>query len=896
MRHILQVRKPALLIIFFILCFEHGWAQISDLPSKETVVGDIVEQVLLFPQEKVYLQTDKPVYLSGEKIWLSAYIVDAVLHKPVSDRYVIAELINPADSVISRIKIRKNEGAFSGHIQLDQRAPRGDYTLCAYTENMLNTVEDTYFKRKIRIESPLSATMVSEVKFRYGQGDRVTAEVVFRDLMTRQKTTPEELRMRINDQPLVEVKAASDTTAYFSFRLPVKNRGRVLFIETKNHSEFIAVPFPRDDYDVSFYPEGGYLMNGVRCVVAFKILNSNGLPESVTGKVFDNTGHECAQMSVLHDGMGLFHLNPEEGMTYYAVCRNEAGIEKRFELPTARNALYSLQVETALNELVVSVIRSPEISDQQVLFLVMHTRGMIHYAESWDHNYGSIVFDPALFPSGVMQIILFDEKLNPLSERLVFCMNDDQAHAEMITDLQNYESRDPVKATLKITDSSGIPLGGKISVSVTDDNDVKPDTTSTIMSALLLTSDLKGNINDPAYYFRERNTEVLHALDLLMLTNGWRRYNLPEVVRGNYTGPQLPVQSGMEISGRLKRLLNDKPVVKGKVTIFSWDGGYFDEAETDSAGSFFFSNIEFPDSTEFILQALNEKGKDYIELLLDEERFALASGLPSAPSSGKVDFREAEHLSGYIARADSRYTIENGMRTIDIEEVIIKGKAPEKKDYSFSYYMPKGSSSATVLNSEQIEEFHPALVSDIFIHIPFTRIENGKVIIERMSYSLNGTVYAVLIIDDIIIHDYDIDMFDPSNIERIGILKGTSASILGGAGFGGAVVITTKRGRFEYINQPKYNIKKTVPLGYQVPVEFYSPRYDTPELRDNGQPDLRTTVYWNPNITVSETGEALFDFYTADAATTYTAVVEGVAADGSLIRVIKKIVRKQART
>lgn len=886
------IRKSTFLPVLFLLFSEPGWTQINPLPTKDSVVRNIVEQVLRFPQEKIYIQTDKTVYLCGEEIWFSAYVVDAVLHKPLKDQYVIAELINPADSVISRIKIRQTDGVYSGHFPLSERVPRGTYTLCAYTENMLNTGGESIFKKSIRIESPLSATMTSDVSFRFGTGDRITAEVTFRDIRAQRKTKPEELKMRINDQPLTEVQTGSDTVSYFNFRLPEQSRKRVLYLETGNHSEFVTVPFPANDYDVSFYPEGGYLMTGVRSKVAFKVLNSNGLPENITGKVFDNAGRECAQVSALHDGMGLFYLLPEEGLTYHAICRNEDGMEKRFELPAARNGIYSLQVETEGNELFVSVIKSPDISDQSELFLVMHTRGMIHYAKSWDNNYESIAFNSDLFPSGVMQIILFDDKLHPLSERMVFCLNDDQAHTEMITDRQDYDSRDNVHAGLKVTDSKGNPLSGKLSVSVTDDNDVRPDTVSTIMSALLLTSDLKGNINDPGYYFRESNPEVRQALDLLMLTNGWRRYDIPEVIRGNYTSPASPVTGGMEISGRAKRLLSDKPVVNGKVTIFSWDAGYFDETLTDSAGTFVFNKIEFPDSTEFIVQALNEKGKDYIELLVDEDRFAQASGLPQRVSHERAQAKESIQMAGYVARADVKYTLENGMRTIDIEEVVIMGQAPEKKSYNFSYYMPKGSSSATLLTSEQIEELHPAVVSDIFIHIPFTRIENGKVVIERMSYGLNGTNYAVLIIDDIIIHEYDIDALDPTNIERIGILKGTASSILGGYGSGGAVVITTKKGHFEFKETPKYNIKKVSPLGYQEPAEFYSPRYDTPELRNNGQPDLRTTIYWNPNVTVSDAGEASFDFYTADASTTYTAVVEGVASDGSVVRNIKKIVRK----
>jgi hypothetical protein len=757
---------------------------------------------------------------------------------------------------------------------------------------MLNTGGESIFKKKISIESPLSATVISEVNFRFVAVDRITAEVIFRDIRSQKKVKPDELKMRINYQPLAKVQAANDTVSYFNFRLPEQSRKRVLYLETRNHSEFVTVPFPANDYDVSFYPEGGYLMTGVQSKVAFKILNSNGLPENITGKIFDSAGRECADITALHDGMGLFYLLPEEGLTYHAICMNKAGIEKRFDLPEPRNGIYSLQVEHDGNELFVSVLRSPKKRDQSGLFIVMHTRGMIHYAKGWDHNFETIAFNSDLFPSGVMQIILLDENLNPLSERMVFCLNDDQAHTEMITDRQHYDSRDHVHTGLKITDSKGIPLSGKFSVSVTDDNDVRPDTVSTIMSALLLTSDLKGNINDPGYYFRESNPEVHQALDLLMLTNGWRRYDVAEVIRGNYISPEYPVTGGMEISGRAKRLLSERPVADGKVTIFSWDAGYFDETMTDSAGIFTFNRIEFPDSTEFIVQALNERGRDYIELLLDEDRFPQASGLPQQGSPVQAQIEEAIQMASYVSRADAKYTLDNGMRTIDIEEVVIKGQAPEKKNHNFSYYMPKGSSSATLLTSEQIEELHPALVSDIFIHIPFTRIENGKVVIERMSYGLNGTNYAVLIIDDIIIHDYDIDALDPTNIERIGILKGTAAGILGGDGSGGAVVITTKKGHFEFKETPKYNIKKVTPLGYQKPAEFYSPRYDTPELRNNGQPDLRTTIYWNPNITVSEAGEAAFDFYTADASTIYTAVVEGVASDGSVVRKIKKIVRK----
>jgi len=286
---------------------------------------------------------------------------------------------------------------------------------------------------------------------------------------------------------------------------------------------------------------------------------------------------------------------------------------------------------------------------------------------------------------------------------------------------------------------------------------------------------------------------------------------------------------------------------------------------TDSTGRFAFRGIEFPDSTEFVIQALNKAGRPAVDLILERDLFPGVTALPVSPPEVIEETGNEAQMSRYITRADTKYTMENGMRTVYIEEVIINAKAPEKKKYSFSYYMPQiNMPSVNMLDYEQIEEIHPIFLSEIINHIPFTRVENGIVIIDRMRFNLNSQLTAVLVLDDMIIYDYDIDMIDPYSVERIAILKGSQASILGGAGAGGAVVITTKKGANAYKPMPKFNIKTIIPLGFQKPAEFYSPRYETQEQREIGPPDLRTTIYWNPNVTLSAGGEAAFGFYTAD--------------------------------
>ncbi len=862
----------------------------------DSLLKSIVEQIILFPQEKIHIHTDRDVYISGETIWFRAHVADAVLHTPKSNQYVHAELINPLDSIVERIKVRPDSGAFRGHIELDQTLPEGDYTLHAWTENMLNPGADYTFRKKIRVEGPLSATVNTVITFRHEKGDRYTVDVSFEEIKSGEKIMPQGLRMRVNREPVADIDPDRDTVARYSFRLPAESDRRVLYIESSKSREYSVIPAPDDDYEVSFFPEGGYIPSGESSRIAFKVINSRGLPENARISVTDSAGIVVARAETVHDGMGQFYITADRKEVFSAVCTNDRGLEKRYELPRAKDGIFALSTEKTGDTLFVSLLKSSDITEEQNLFLLLHTRGIIHYAMPWNNDFSTISFNTGKFPSGILQVILFDANMNPLSERFVFCLGDDQSRTIFEPDRQNYEKRQQVTAAVQIRGPDGAPRSGSFSVSVTDNNDVIPDSTVSILNTILLTSDLKGHINNPGFYFQKNNPHAAEGVDLLMLTNGWRRYDIPAALAGNFQRMKYPARSGMEISGTVRTLITGKPVKKSEVTIFSWGTGYFDITETDSTGRFTFSGIEFRDSTEFVIQALNKAGRPFVDLVLENEMFLSEKALPVKTADITEESEVSERLSSYITRADTRYTMENGMRTVYIEEVIIKGKAPDKKKYSFSYYMPKVTQqSLYMIDYDFITEMQPTFMSDIIYRFPFTRVENGKVIIDRMSYSLDGgsgSRPAVLVLDDMIIQEYNIDDLDPYSIERVAILKGAQTVLLGGAGAAGAIVITTKKGMSAYKEVPKYHIKTTTPLGYQEPVEFYSPRYETKDKRESGPPDLRTTIYWNPDVKVSADGDAVFDFYTSDATAEYTVLLEGITADGLIIYSRNRISRK----
>ena len=455
----------------------------SSIPDSLTSLFN--NQLAVFPQEKIYIHTDKPYYISGERIWFRAYLADAITHIPTPiSRYVYIELVTTASSrCLTRIKIRQAEGAYHGHLFIPDDAPEGDYILRAYTTFMQSQDKHYFFTKNIRIGDPQTRTAL------------------------------------INTQ----------------------------------------APVPENDFDVSFYPEGGSLMLGTACNITFKALKSNGRATDISGIIYDQSGVEIQKISSDYLGMGCFSFTAEKGKSYYAVCENDKGQSKRFDLPAAIDKGYALSVNRSADRIYVTVLQPAKSTQNNELYLLAHTRGKVHLAMLWDNDKNRVDLPKEQFPSGVLHLILFDAGLNPVSERLVFINNQDQAGIDVQSDQPVFTARSCVKNRITITDSDGEPLAGSFSVAVTSDSEVMPDTASNILTYLLLTSDLRGTIENPAYYFRD-NPSSEQALDLLMRTQGWRRYDIAALAKGRFSRPTTPIEAGAEISGTVKSVLTGKPV------------------------------------------------------------------------------------------------------------------------------------------------------------------------------------------------------------------------------------------------------------------------------------------------------------------------------------------------
>ena len=825
----MKKRQICIACLFLLyLPFTGSSQEVPEFSIREFIESNMMEQLRRYPQEKIYLHVDRDYYIPGDRIWFKAYLTHASTHQRFDgSRYVYVDLVSPADTLISRVRIRPDDnGLHHGNIHLTEVVPEGYYTLCAYTKYLSNNEEDYIYKKQIRIGNPVVADNTDD-----GDRSRTVRQV-------------------------------------------------------------------KEDFDVSFFPEGGHLLEGVLCRVAFKALNSGGYSEYVMGKIVDQNDNEIVSLNTLHAGMGGFGFIPERGKAYTAVCYNAAGKSKRIRLPEAQRSSYTLTTSYWRNKrLTVGRLKSADLKSFDQMYVLVHSRGMLLYFGEWDKDREYLSFVEDQLPSGVIQILLFDKDMNPVSERLVFSEGRDQAILELSTDREEYKMRENVLTDVRLLDSEGRPLNGDLSVSVTDDNDLSVNSSSTIFSTLLLTSELKGHIENPGYYFEEDNDIALYALDYLMMTQGWRRYDIPEVMKGNFSYAEQPFEKSMEVAGRVERLLTSGSIKEGDVTLMIMNTMESMSSKTDANGRFNFSEMEYPDSTIFFFHSVNRKGSERVELKLDESLLKSKS-LVKSP---KIDKKRMEQLasllsmdhgdskSRFMEKAKERYKYDEDMRLIYLPEVEIVAKKPELEPEIWSVYSKFASRSITL---SRIQEMNAVSVEEIFRRVP------GLVVSQRfdgvryvLELRLPGGFTPLVMIDDVAIEGDD-DVFSLINvqdIERIDIFSHEQGGLFGTRAPGGAVSITTRKGVVGSKENIGFNRRILMPLGYQHPVEFYSPRYETDTQKFDIMPDLRTTIYWKPDVVVTEEGQASLDFYTADFTTTYSMVVEGLSEDGRVVRGVKQI-------
>ncbi len=874
--------KKVFLIISFFYLGSTLLAQDSDMVV-DTVVKRFTEQLTYFPHEKIYLQTDKADYLSGERIWLRSHLVDALNNQPTfMSRYVYVELFNPFDELVKRVKIRHDStGVYAGYLDLDQELPEGSYTLRAYTRYMRNRGNEAFFRKTVNVLDPYSLQIEPLPEFSLLEKG-VDVNFKFIERVNGDTIVPEIVTLKMADGPIKTVSPKNGFDFRERFPLAEKsNRNLLLSIVHKGrkYNRYYSIPYPSSDFDVSFHPEGGWLVPGQTCRVGFKAVNPSGLGEDISGIIYDSKDKEVMQFKSLKLGMGFFNFIPEDGEKYHAVCMTGNGDTRRFDLPVPDTRAVAVNVKQLRNHFLVHILKG-ESARVDSLSLVIHHKGIVLHHEPCSSESGNYTFPEEFFPSGISSVLLLDAHYNIISERLVFNINgEDFATLETNLSAPLYQCRKLVTLNLQLAGTGMESAHNNIAVSVVDKNVVVPDTANSLVSTLLLSSELKGYVESPASYFTGKR-EDLTALDVLLLTQGWRRYDIPGVLKGKIENPEILPEQFQEISGKAEAMFF-RSMDEGKISLYATLDtlSSMEITAADEKGRFMFM-VEFPEGTEITVQSLDRKERAGNFISLDEITYpdyhlATLSARRQLKGADKADF----DIDSYLKHADEEYSQKYGMRNIMLEEVTVTAKSI--KNYKESvYYSPISSSGLTTAEDIRKRNFSSMLA--VLLATEGVVVRGG----DRIT-TTRSDMPILFVIDDMPYTSFDVLSMDVNDIDNLFVIKEHTSMFGYYPETSGALVITTSGSSYQRIKS--INIDRIRPLGYQEAAEFYSPKYETKAQFESPMSDLRTTIYWNPGVQFSPSGEAVIEFYSADSPTTYQVVGEGVTVDGKMVQFSREI-------
>lgn len=872
----LQSKRSITVLLGVLLYF----SSLSAQTMQDTIIANfsLMERI---PKEKLYLHLDKPFYGAGEKIWFKGYLVNATTHQDNSQsNFIITELINRSDSIVERKKIRRDSLGFHNAFTLPATLPAGDYYLRGYSNWMLNEDPDFFFSRNIKIGNSIDNTIVSSIEYQQEDDTHYTAKIKFTSNVQAvfENTTIKYLYLE-NGKIKNKGKKKTDENGWISISLPDLKSPAARRIEVEfDDPQYIYkrtfyLPVFTNDFDVKFFPEGGALLSIPHQNVAFKVQGADGFSKEIEGFLFNSKGDTLTNFRSEHNGMGIFTMNPVNNETYYVTVRTNDSITKRFDLPAIEPKGISIAMSHYKQEIRYEIQKTEATEWPQKLFLLAHTRGKLAILQPINPKRTFGKMNDSLFTEGITHFMLIDEQGNALSERLIFVPDHKPNQWQITADQPTYGKREKVSLQIAAKDNEGNPVEGTFSVSITDRKSIQPDSLAdNILSNLLLTSDLKGYVEDPAYYFLNQDARTLRSIDYLMMTHGWRRHKMENVLRTPSLNFTNYIEKGQTISGRIMGFFGAN-VKKGPICVLAPKYNIIATTETDEKGQFIV-NTSFRDSTTFLVQARTKKGFAGVDILMDPPQYPVATH--KAPYfNGATTFME-----DYLMNTRDQYYMEGGMRVYNLKEVTVTAK--RERPSSKSIYT--GGINTYTVEEDRLQGYGQTAF-DAASRLPSVTITNGSEIHIR-----NNSEPAIIVIDDIVYEDASDILKDiqVSDMSSISLLRGADAVILGPRASGGAVVITLKDPR-NLPARPAQGIITYTPLGYSESVEFYHPTYDTPEKKNAQRSDFRSTVYWNPELRLDAEGKATIEYYTPDSTAPEDIIIEGVDKNGKVCRILQTI-------
>jgi TonB-dependent SusC/RagA subfamily outer membrane receptor len=880
-----------------LMVFMPGYAQ-NNLAQ---ALNNLQKQAAEYPTEKVYLHIDRPFYGAGDTIWFKAYVVTGATHHLSGLSGVLnVELINQQNTLIRHIKLPVVNGITRGDFILGDTITEGNYRLRAYTNWMRNAGPDFFFDKTIRIVNAVDNSVFAYTTYTYpliNGRHLINADVVY--------TGPDKMpyaakevsyQIDLSGGKKASGKGITDDKgilhiSVFNPSPDKQSKGRLstsIVLDNK-HTVNKIIPFKStiDQVDVQFFPESGSLINGLVSKVAFKAVGADGLGSNITGTVTDDQNNNITELSTTHLGMGYFFLAPEAGKTYKAHITYGNGATSIVDLPKSADKGNVMAIHTDSAKVVIKMARKGDETIADSLTLIVDAGGEIYAqakAQPGKTNFTAVVAKNKL-PSGIVRFTLFSGSGEPLNERLVFVQNPDQLNLSIRTTNKINAQQRQVKIDLNAKESGGQPVQGNFSVAVIDESKISFDEAaeSTIFSNLLLSADIKGYIEKPNYYFTNSDKKTAADLDVLMMTQGYHRYEWKQVMNGKKPDIVYPFEKALTIAGTINGT-DGLPLNNSKLTLINKATNLLLDTLTDKNGRFKY-DLDYMDGSKFVLKAGEINGDNFL-VKLDNAAGPVSENTNSPDELMNPDAGVDSYLQNSKSEHDVEVKYHIGNHTTILKQVNIKADRQKTERQleiehavEFSSNLNGKGNADQVVTSAVFEGMGCPTVSQClegklkgitFDPQGFPQSTRGR-------SSIHMSTKMLVIIDGILSQTTSqtggVNDVNPQDISSIEVLTsaGTTA-IYGSRGANGVLIITTKHD--SGYTASKKNSGNISPQGYYKAREFYSPKYDATVATPI--PDLRTLIYWKPIIQTDKNGDASFEYFNADSKGPYRVVVEGI--------------------
>ncbi len=853
-----------------------------------------------FPVEKAYLHLDKFTYTLGDDLWFSAYLVagGAQLPSPMS-KTLYVDLFDGDGLKVAQKVVSLDKGRGMGDFKIPNFGKTGTYQLKAYTTWMRNFGEAYFFTQQIQVVDGLGGAFLPTIRFSEVrlENSRVRYQVTLEAINALGEPLSDSqisLQAIAGDEELhaQTIQLNAQGSAEFGFSIansPHPTQHLALsFEESPGYliTQKLKLPYSLEAADIQFLPEGGNWILGKKSTIAVRAVFPDGTPLLLQGSI---EGEEGTSFATNAAGLGKLEFTPQRE-DYVALLQDPAsGITRRISLPKALQNGLSIHVQNPSDGTVISaLIQGAGVSGK--LLLVTHTRGLVNYMAEGTLANGvwGVRIPKKNLPSGIHTIAVLDEQGRPLLERMVFVQNKDELTLELDASSEPLQPRGKVNLNLKSSFQDSISQAS-LSLSVVDLDQVEDqsDLQGTIYSHLLLTSDLKGSIYRPGYYFRKDVPHAAEELDLVLLTHGWTRFDWEDVIQNRLPDQGYYIEQGITISGKIKE---QNPTKKGlgggKITALVGEGVELLSTEYGPDGNFLLTDLQYQDSVSLTLTAEDLRARNFIDLSIAVPQ------LPFTQLSGNYPATSIwpKGLAATVGERNLMQQLNSNLLEKELEGITVEAETLQEEQTQARKIYGEGDA---VIKPEDIPGGQGFI--NIFqliqgrvagVRVTFDGF-NATVLIRGVG-SLQAGVEPMYMLNNVPVDASTLAQVSPRDVESVEVFKDPArTAIFGSQGGNGVIAVYTKSGTSTvYSNVGGTLVTKY--SGYSIPRVFYSPKYEE-NSPANKVADQRATLYWNPLIQTNSSGKASLSYYNSETASRHLLILEGIDSLGRLGRVVKVI-------